>query len=73
KRRPPIYKLRQGLRQGQIFIRNRIYPAGNYLCIAFLGLFVVVMSTMYDLRLSAMLLRVWVVLVFIAFKLSRKK
>ncbi|MGS6202775.1 aromatic amino acid transporter AroP, partial [Enterobacter hormaechei] len=48
------------------------YPAGNYLFIAFLGVILVLMSTMDERRLSAMLLRVWVVFVFIAFKESRK-
>ena len=50
-----------------------LYPAGNYLCIAFLGLILVLMCTMDEMRLSAMLLPVWVVFLFIAFKLSRKK
>ena len=49
-----------------------LYPAGNYLCIAFLGLILVLMCTMDEMRLSAMLLPVWVVFLFIAFKLSRK-
>jgi phenylalanine-specific permease len=50
-----------------------LYPAGNYLCIAFLALILVLMCTMDEMRLSAMLLPVWVVFLFIAFKLSRKK
>ncbi|MDU6452364.1 MAG: hypothetical protein E6543_11135, partial [Enterobacter hormaechei] len=41
--------------------------------IAFLGLILVLMCTMDEMRLSAMLLPVWVVFLFIAFKLSRKK
>jgi phenylalanine-specific permease len=50
-----------------------LYPAGNYICIAFLGLILVLMCTMDEMRLSAMLLPVWVIFLFVAFKLSRKK
>ena len=50
-----------------------LYPAGNYICIAFLAMILVLMCTIDDMRLSAMLLPVWVVFLFIAFKLSRKK
>ena len=50
-----------------------LYPAGNYICIAFLGLILVLMCTMDEMRLSAMLLPVWVIFLFLAFKLSRKK
>ena len=49
-----------------------LYPAGNYICIAFLGLILVLMCTMDEMRLSAMLLPVWVVFLFVAFKLSRR-
>ena len=48
-----------------------LYPAGNYICIAF-GDDPVLMCTIDDMRLSAMLLPVWVVFLFIAFKLSRR-
>ena len=50
-----------------------LYPAGNYICIAFLAMILVLMCTIDDMRLSAMLLPVWVVFLFVAFKLSRKK
>ena len=50
-----------------------LYPAGNYICIAFLGMILVLMCTIDDMRLSAMLLPVWVIFLFVAFKLSRKK
>ena len=50
-----------------------LYPAGNYICIAFLAMILVLMCTIDDMRLSAMLLPVWVIFLFVAFKLSRKK
>jgi ABC-type xylose transport system permease subunit len=50
-----------------------LYPAGNYLCIAFLAMILVLMCTMDGMRTSAILLPVWVVFLFVAFKLSRKK
>lgn len=34
-----------------------LYPFGNYLCIAFLGMILLLMCTMDDMRLSAILLR----------------
>lgn len=49
------------------------YPAGNYLCIAFLALILVLMCTMDDMRLSAILLPVWIVFLFIAFTVLRRK
>ena len=50
-----------------------LYPAGNYICIAFLAMILVLMCTIDDMRLSALLLPVWVIFLFAAFKLSRKK
>ncbi|MGS6195643.1 aromatic amino acid transporter AroP, partial [Enterobacter hormaechei] len=50
-----------------------IYRGGKYVFIPFLGVIVVLMATMDELRLSAMLLRVGVVFVFIGFKITRKK
>lgn len=49
-----------------------LYPAGNYICIAFTGMILVLMCTIDDMRLSAMLLPVWVIFLFVAFKLSVK-
>ncbi|MFM2510104.1 aromatic amino acid transporter AroP, partial [Escherichia coli] len=49
------------------------YPAGNYLCIAFLALILVLMCTMDDMRLSAILLPVWIVFLFIAVTVLRRK
>lgn len=50
-----------------------LYPAGNYLCIAFLGMILVLMCTMDDMRLSAILLPIWILFLFVAFKLLRRK
>ena len=50
-----------------------LYPAGNYLCIAFLGMILVLMCTMDEMRLSAILLPVWILFLFVAFKLLRRK
>lgn len=53
--------------------RALLYPFGNYLCIAFMMMILVLMCTIDDMRLSAMLLPVWIICLFIAFKLSRGK
>ena len=50
-----------------------LYPFGNYLCIAFLGMILLLMCTMDDMRLSAILLPVWIVFLFMAFKTLRRK
>lgn len=48
-------------------------PASNYLCIAFLLMIFVLMLTMDGMRLSAILLPVWVIFLFVAFKALRKR
>ncbi|MBV8044794.1 amino acid permease, partial [Pluralibacter sp.] len=48
-------------------------PASNYLCIAFLLMILGLMLTIDDMRLSAILLPAWVVFLFIAFKVLRKR
>ena len=47
-------------------------PASNYFCIAFLGLIPALMCTIDGMRLSAILLPVWILFLFIAFKLLRR-
>ncbi|VTN14771.1 Phenylalanine-specific permease [Raoultella terrigena] len=47
-------------------------PGGNYLCIAFLGLILVLMCTIDGMRLSAVLLPVWILFLFVVFKLLRR-
>lgn len=49
-----------------------LYPAGNYLCIAFLAFILVLMCTIDDMRLSAILLPFWILLLFVAFKVLRR-
>lgn len=61
-------------RQGRVTrFKALLYPAGNYLCIAFLMLILVLMCTMEEMRTSALLLPVWIVFLFVAFKLLRRK
>ncbi|WP_343529190.1 phenylalanine transporter [Yokenella regensburgei] len=48
-------------------------PASNYLCIAFLLMVLGLMCTIDSMRTSAMLLPVWVLFLFAAFKLLRRK
>ena len=48
-------------------------PASNYLCIAFLLMILGLMCTMDGMRLSAILLPVWVLFLFVAFKTLRRK
>ncbi len=50
-----------------------LYPFGNYLCIAFMMMVLGLMCTIDGMRLSAMLLPAWIVCLFIAFKLLRRK
>jgi len=49
-----------------------LYPAGNYLCIAFLLMILILMCTMDEMRTSAILLPVWIAVLFGAFKLLRR-
>lgn len=49
------------------------YPLGNYLCIAFMMMILVLMCSIDDMRLSAMLLPVWIVFLFCVFKVMRRK
>ncbi len=50
-----------------------LYPASNYVCIAFLVLILGLMCTIDSMRMSAILLPVWIAFLFIAFKLLRRK
>jgi len=48
------------------------YPASNYLCIAFLLMILGLMCTMESMRTSAILLPVWILFLFVAFKVMRR-
>ena len=50
-----------------------LYPFGNYLCIAFMMMILGLMCTIDEMRVSALLLPVWIVFLFVAFKLLRRK
>ncbi|WP_435953446.1 phenylalanine transporter [Dryocola sp. BD626] len=50
-----------------------LYPLGNYLCIAFMLMILALMCSIPDMRVSAMLLPVWILVLFGAFKLMRRK
>nr|WP_172570321.1 phenylalanine transporter [Cedecea sp. FDAARGOS_727] len=50
-----------------------LYPFGNYLCIAFMMMILGLMCTINEMRVSALLLPVWIVFLFAAFKLLRRK
>ncbi|VEC00362.1 Phenylalanine-specific permease [Cedecea lapagei] len=50
-----------------------LYPFGNYLCIAFMMMVLGLMCTIDGMRLSALLLPVWIVFLFAAFKLLRRR
>jgi phenylalanine-specific permease len=61
-------------RQGRVTqFKALLYPAGNYICIAFLVLILGLMCTIDSMRMSAILLPAWIVFLFIAFKLLRRK
>ena len=49
------------------------YPFGNYLCIAFMLMILGLMCTINEMRVSALLLPVWIVFLFAAFKLLRRQ
>ena len=49
-----------------------LYPFGNYLCIAFMLMILVLMCTMDGMRLSAILLPVWILFLFAAFRVLRR-
>lgn len=48
------------------------YPASNYLCIAFLLMILGLMCTMESMRTSAILPPVWILFLFVAFKVMRR-
>ncbi len=52
--------------------KTPLHPFSNYLCITFLGMILVLMLIMPDTRISAILLPVWVLVLFIAFKVMRR-
>jgi len=61
-------------RQGRVTqFKALLYPAGNYICSAFFVLILGLMCTIDSMRMSAILLPVWIVFLFIAFKLLRRK
>ncbi|MFB5746752.1 phenylalanine transporter [Cedecea sp. P7760] len=68
-------KFRRAMRsQGhETSFRALLYPFGNYLCIAFMMMVLGLMCTIDGMRLSAMLLPAWIVFLFVAFKLLRRK
>lgn len=49
------------------------YPQANYLCIGFMMMILVLMCSIESMRLSAMLLPVWIAFLFCAFKAMRRK
>ena len=49
------------------------YPYGNYLCLAFLALILVIMYMTLGIRISVILLPIWVAVLWVGFLLSRKK
>ena len=60
-------------RQGRVTqFKALLYPFGNYLCIAFLAFILVLMCTIDDMRLSAILLPFWILFLFVAFKTLRR-
>lgn len=49
------------------------HPAGNYLCIGFMVMILGLMCTMAEMRLSALLLPVWILCLFGAFKALQQR
>ncbi|MCS3432387.1 phenylalanine transporter [Klebsiella sp. BIGb0407] len=67
-------KFRKSMRQQgkETRFKALLYPFGNYLCIAFMVMILGLMCTMDGMRTSAMLLPVWIVFLYGAFKLFRR-
>lgn len=49
-----------------------LYPLGNYLCIAFMLMILGLMCTLDAMRLSAVLLPIWIVFLYFCFKVLRR-
>ncbi len=49
------------------------YPFGNYLCLAFLGLILVIMYFSEGIRISVLLMPLWVAVLWCGFMLTRRK
>ncbi|HGM5489809.1 TPA: amino acid permease [Serratia fonticola] len=61
-------------RQGVITsFRALWYPFGNYLCLVFLSLILVIMYFSPEIRISVLLMPVWVLLLWVGFMLTRRK
>jgi aromatic amino acid transport protein AroP len=61
-------------RQGVITsFRALWYPFGNYLCLVFLSLILVIMYFSPGIRISVLLMPVWVLLLWVGFLLTRRK
>ena len=61
-------------RQGVITsFRALWYPFGNYLCLVFLSLILVIMYFSPGIRISVLLMPVWVMLLWVGFMLTRRK
>ncbi|WP_329906833.1 amino acid permease [Serratia quinivorans] len=61
-------------RQGVIPVFKALwYPFGNYLCLVFLSLILVIMYFSEGIRISVLLMPVWVLLLWVGFMLTRRK
>lgn len=49
------------------------YPFGNYLCLVFLSLILVIMYFSEGIRISVLLMPVWILLLWVGFRLTRRK
>ena len=49
------------------------YPFGNYLCLAFLSLILVIMYFSEGIRISVLLMPVWIAVLWCGFMLTRRK
>ncbi|CAI0801167.1 amino acid permease [Serratia proteamaculans] len=61
-------------RQGVIPVFKAFwYPFGNYLCLVFLSLILVIMYFSEGIRISVLLMPVWILLLWVGFLLTRRK
>ncbi|CAI0766581.1 General aromatic amino acid permease [Serratia quinivorans] len=61
-------------RQGVIPVFKALwYPFGNYLCLVFLSLILVIMYFSEGIRISVLLMPVWILLLWVGFLLTRRK
>ncbi len=64
-------KLKSPEEVAKIHFKLPLYPISSYICIAFMALVVVLMAIMPDYRIAVFIGPIWILLLFVAFKLKK--